>query len=299
MIERFALCVLVACGSPSDAPAPPAPESTAVKSPANNSFGLYVLALSWAPSFCCGHPDKEECANLTTAFAGTHLTLHGLWPNYTDDEARGRKTYPEFCGSRDAPDPSTIPDEMQTLGPGYVGDHDFLADHEWPKHGTCTGLQPREYFQAALDAMKKVPTPDVMQKAIGGDIATADLESAFGVPANSVLLSCDRECRLSQVSFCLAHDAHNVPTTPIACPRNTTTAQYDNGCVTRGCDRIKISEAGRCDGLVKDLPAKKHHGNGLHACNHPGQGPSCSSDSDCTTEGFTRCAKSGCCTNQP
>ena len=46
-----------------------------------------MVALSWAPSFCCTHPDKEECAGLRDAFAGTHLTLHGLWPNYTDVEA--------------------------------------------------------------------------------------------------------------------------------------------------------------------------------------------------------------------
>src|ERR1700759_180184 len=121
---RFLCAALLPAGSTSSSPsAPPELDPHPVKAvePAP-SFGLYVLALSWAPSFCCGHADKEECANLPQAFAGTPLTLHGLWPNYTDDEQRGRTTYPQFCGTYAhcshhdpscAPDPSTIPDEMK------------------------------------------------------------------------------------------------------------------------------------------------------------------------------------------
>ncbi len=226
---------------------------------APSSFGLYVLALSWAPSFCCTHPGKEECADLATSYAGTHLTLHGLWPNFTDAEAHGRITYPQFCGSyghckahHDAscePDPSTLPAEMKDLGPGYIGDHDFLAAHEWPKHGSCTGLAPKAYFSAALGAMKAIAMPP-----LAGDIPLADLQRAFGIPAESVLLSCDSKCRLSQVSFCLAHDAKDLPTTPLACPVNTTNAQYDNGCVTRGCATVTIPAAGSCD-----VATKKNH----------------------------------------
>lgn len=299
-------------------PARRKPDRTApTAAPGTDTFGVYVLALSWAPSFCCGHPDKEECTNLPTAFAGTHLTLHGLWPNYTDAEVRGSTTYPQFCGAfqhckRDndascAPDPSTIPDEMRVLGPGYVGDHDFLAVHEWPKHGSCTGLDPAGFFRAALAAMKALPgegTPDAIGAAVGGDLALTELETAFGVPKESVLLGCDPKCRLSQVSFCLAHDATNHPTTPVACPRNTTLAQYDNGCVTRGCQRVAIPEAGSCD--VSGAKPKAHqkersqNGNGAtRACDHPGQGPACRGNDECVKGGFTRCARSGCCTSQP
>ena len=313
MVRLALACVLAACSSSSSSPPPPSNEPVpAQAAPAAESFGLYVLALSWAPSFCCAHPGKEECAGLASAFAGTHLTLHGLWPNFTDAEAHGRTTYPEFCGSYAhckhhdpscAPDPATIPDEMKTLGPGYVGDHDFLADHEWPKHGSCTGLEPATYFRAALGAMKALPgegTPEPLRAAIGGQVALADLERSFGIPAESVLLSCDAQCRLSQVSFCLAHDAHDRPTTPIACPRNTTSAQYDNGCVTRGCEHVEIPQAGSCTATA---PAEhrrpRDRGDGVHACNHPGQGPSCSSDQACVDAGYLRCARSGCCTSQP
>jgi len=274
-------------------------------------FGLYVLALSWAPTFCCGHPDKEECARLADAYAGTHLTLHGLWPNYRDDEARGRDTYPQFCGDYArcrnhhdrscAPDPATLPEEMRELAPGYVGDHDFLADHEWPKHGSCTGLDAASYFRAALAAMRALPgkgTPEKLSTAIGHDLEVEALAGAFGVPRESVLLGCEADCRLTQVSVCLAHEPTGAGK-PVACPENTTRSTYDNGCITRGCTRVTIPAAGSCSTPDRGHEDDRPHGHQGRACNHPGQGPACSSDADCTTAGFVRCARSGCCTSQP
>ena len=308
---RGLLLVLVACSS-SSTPPPPAAEPTTVQplsgEDAPGAFGLYVLALSWAPSFCCGHPDKQECANLGSAYAGTHLTLHGLWPNFTDAESHGRVTYPQFCGTyghckkqHDAscePDPTTLPAEMKDLGPGYIGDNDFLAAHEWPKHGSCTGLDPKTYFAAALGAMKAIPTPESLRMESGSAVPLAELQHAFGIPIESVLLSCDAKCRLSQVSFCLAHDAKDLPTKPLACPTNTTNAQYDNGCVTRGCANVTILAAGSCERAEK-RPNHDARPRGQRACNHPGQGPSCESNDSCVAAGFNRCARSGCCTSQP
>jgi ribonuclease T2 len=304
----IAIALVVACSTPNEEPKPKtqAPVAPTAAKP-DTSFGLYVLALSWAPSFCCAHPSKEECSDLEGAFAGTHLTLHGLWPNYTDDEAKKHdgETYPQFCGDfarcknkkNDKtcfPDPATLPEEMRMLGPGYVGDHDFLADHEWPKHGSCTNLAAGDYFKDALAAMKALPgegTPDALRSAItDGGVALADLEKSFGVPKESVLLSCDPKCRLQQVSFCLAHDAKNVPTKPIACPVNATKAQYDNGCVTQGCTTVTVPAANSCAPANNPPPVGK--------CSHSGQGPVCTTDTNCTKQGWLRCAKSGCCTNQ-
>ncbi len=303
-MKAIVLVALLACrreAPPQPVPAVAAASDAAAAAPAG--FGLYVLALSWAPSFCCGHPDKEECRGLDGSFAATHLTLHGLWPNYTDDEATANHAaYPEFCGTfrhckehhdrSCEPEVAAIPEDMRTLGPGYVGDHDFLADHEWPKHGSCTGLSPAVYFRAALGAMQAVHD-DALRGSIGSDIALADLQGAFGVPAESVLLSCDAGCRLAQVSICLAHDADNRPTTPIRCPLDTTQARYDNGCVTRHCERVIVPAAGSCEVKREQWPRKQH------ACNHPGQGPACTRDDECVNAGFVRCAHSGCCTSQP
>ena len=245
------VAALAACHGAS----PPAPPPTAP------AFGLYLLALMWEPSFCCDNAGKEQCAGMPGSFGATHVTLHGLWPNYTDDEARAKHAgWPQYCGAfahcdnaadaSCAPPAGAVPADMARVGPGYVSDHDFLAVHEWSKHGSCTGLPAGDYFRAELAAMASIPgegTPALVGAAIGHDVALADLQSGFGVPAASVVLGCDAHCRFTQVGFCLDRDARGNPTAPTACPATTTTSEYDNGCVTRGCERVAIPAAGSCD----------------------------------------------------
>ncbi len=43
---------------------------------------------------------------------------------------------------------------MTKYGPGYLGDGDFLANHEWPKQGSCSGLSAPDYFASAVVALK-------------------------------------------------------------------------------------------------------------------------------------------------
>jgi ribonuclease T2 len=197
---------------------------------------------------------------------------------------------------------------MRELGPGYVsrGERRSLAAHEWAKHGSCTGLAAAAYFEAALSAMKSLPekaTPAKLRAAIGGDLALDELQRAFGVPVESVLLGCDDRCSLEQVGICLGHDAGNRPTTPVACPASTTRARYTNGCVTRGCDRVSIPAAGSCEvrprGKRDDEPRPRNKRDDTRTCDRPGQGPACSDDAACKRQGFDRCARSGCCTSQP
>ncbi len=281
--------------------------------PGPSAFRLYVLALSWAPEFCAGHPDKEECSPVSE-FAATHLTLHGLWPNYDDAEsAKSGCEYPQYCGassrcSRDEKDErsdvcsldrNAMPADMKIYGPGYVGDDDFLAAHEWPKHGSCTGLSERSYFDAALGAMKALGgdhgTPKALAGAIGSTITPAALAASFAHP-ESILLGCDARCELTEVGVCLAHDGSGLPAAPVACPENATTSTYDNGCVTRKCTDVTVRKAGAHD---QPSPRPSRSRTPGAACSHPGQGPSCDSDSVCTGAGFSRCARSGCCTSVP
>lgn len=226
--------------------------------PPRSDFGFYLLAMTWGPSFCCAEPGRGECTNLADSFAGTHLTLHGLWPNYTDEQARGRpRAWPQYCGAYAhceqsdatgcAPD-APVPAELAPLAPAYV--HDALATHEWSKHGSCTSLSAADYFRAELAAIHAIPsnaTPDALRAAIGHDLPREELQRAFGVPPGSVVLGCDAHCRLTQVGFCIAKDAHDAPTTPIACSSNVTTSDYDNGCATHACARVTIPAAGACD----------------------------------------------------
>ena len=103
------------------------------------AFDYYVLALSWSPEFCHGHPSKPECALGRFGFV-----VHGLWPQYADG-------YPENCST--APgleDPSRMADIMPDAG---------LVAHEWSTHGTCSGLDADAYFKLLRQAFESVKVP--------------------------------------------------------------------------------------------------------------------------------------------
>jgi ribonuclease T2 len=248
--------VLAAC-QPRTA-TPPIP-SAPPASPGSD-FGFYLLSMTWEPNRCCSERDQPSCAQLAGSFAATHLTLHGLWPNFTDEQSRGKpRAWPQYCGTyqrcEQTEDPScapgaAVPDELARLAPGYIAGTGAFATHEWSKHGSCTRLSAADYFRAELAAIRAIPgdaTPGALHAAVGADLARDDLQRAFGVPPDSVLLGCDAHCRLARVGFCLAKDAADHPTAPIACTRNVATSDYDNGCATRGCQRVAVQAAGACD----------------------------------------------------
>jgi len=213
-------------------------------SPPANDFGFYLLAMTWMPNLCC----TQACARVDAA-----LTLHGLWPNYTDEQSRGRpRAWPQYCGAyahcEKAEDascapPAPVPPDLAPLAPAYVSG--TLATHEWSKHGSCTSLAAGDYFAAELAAIRMIPHRDAL--TAGRDMPRSELAHAFGIPAEAVVLGCDDHCRLTQVGFCMAKDAHDRPTGPRACSDNVTTSDYDNGCVTRHCDRVAIQAPASCD----------------------------------------------------
>jgi len=238
--------------SPAPAPAPPPPPPS--------EFGFYLLSMTWEPNRCCTESDHGQCDQLAGSFAATHLTLHGLWPNFADEQSRGKpRAWPQYCGAyqhcEKAEDASCapgarVPDELARLAPGYVAGTGAFAAHEWSKHGGCTQLSAAEYFRAELAAIRAIPgeaTPDALRAAVGADLARDELQRAFGVPPETVMLGCDARCRLTRVGFCLAKDAGDHPTSPIACTANVATSDYDNGCVTHGCQRVAIQAASVCD----------------------------------------------------
>src|SRR3569623_527067 len=111
---RVALCLLVLAAC----------HSTTTPAPPSSNFGFYLLAMTWTPSFCCSAPQKRQCAH-----AAPELTLHGLWPNYTDEQSQGRpRAWPQFCGAyahcEQAEDASCapgvpVPADLAARAPGY------------------------------------------------------------------------------------------------------------------------------------------------------------------------------------
>jgi ribonuclease T2 len=109
---------------------------------APGAFDYYVLALSWEPGFCAttsGH--TAECR------APKGFVLHGLWPQLEGG------SYPSNCQG-----PPLSADQERQWGPLYADPS--LIEHEWPKHGTCSGLAPQAYFQLSARDVAAVTIPE-------------------------------------------------------------------------------------------------------------------------------------------
>jgi ribonuclease T2 len=141
-------------------------------------FDYYILSLSWSPAYCSGRGgdeggdrgqyddryggggyggrrgygggDSDEQCSGARPYA---FVLHGLWPQY---ERRG---WPEFCQSDHRP---WVPEEtigqMMDIMPSRR-----LVIQEYKKHGMCSGLEPRQYFDTARKAYRSVRVPDEFQ----------------------------------------------------------------------------------------------------------------------------------------
>lgn len=179
------------------------------EAPAVNQAGVfdyYVLSLSWSPTFCLTHTDNTQCSK------GYGFVLHGLWPQY----ARGG--FPQYCDTRDRLTPEAVR-LGRTIFPA-----ENLIDHEWPKHGTCSGLNALAYFQAADRARTQIKVPPQLESPTSAHAETAvALVQSFvasnpGMPATSVTLVCSGP-ELSEVRICV-----NKALTPVACGKGVTTA---------------------------------------------------------------------------
>lgn len=152
------------------------------------TFDYYVLSLSWAPGFCAGHWDPQECGH------GVGFALHGLWPQFENQD------YPTDCSQVELP-----PAAQQKYASIYASP--ALIVHEWPKHGTCSGLSPDAYFQLSAADVKKVVIPVTYQtpKPINAKAAKA-APAAFvaanpGLPKEGVVVGTGKG-GLSEVRIC-------------------------------------------------------------------------------------------------
>jgi ribonuclease T2 len=185
-------------------------------------FDYYVLSLSWSPSFCeeaeergrSGRGQQAQCGGRPFSFV-----VHGLWPQYEHG-------FPEYCQRPSPRLDRNIMTSMLDLMPAPG-----LIYNEWDKHGTCSGLGERAYFETIRKARAaiKIP-PDFLQLTEPRTIAPADVEDAFikanpGLPGNAIAVTCNRT-RLSEVRICLSKDLQFRGCDEIdrrACRRDTVT----------------------------------------------------------------------------
>jgi ribonuclease T2 len=152
-------------------------------------FDFYVLSLSWSPTYCTtgDRPDPAQC-NTPRDFV-----VHGLWPQYENG-------YPSDCPSNMPRRVSqSIVDGLADIMPGAG-----LVNHEWRKHGLCSGLNQANYFATLRQASEAVAVP---KSLAGRHLAPREIERSF-IAANprmvetGIAVACIRGL-LQEVRICL------------------------------------------------------------------------------------------------
>jgi ribonuclease T2 len=159
--------------------------------PVPGKFDYYVFSLSWQPAFCESHQGKKECNTWKDGdFDTKNLVLHGLWPSQNGDK---KHTYGYCNVSADIkkldnasnwcamPFPSLSSSTIDTLNVVMPGYQSCLENHEWYKHGVCSGMDADSYFATASRFVEGIATTKlgaVVTAHVGGEVALNDLTAA-------------------------------------------------------------------------------------------------------------------------
>jgi ribonuclease T2 len=168
---------------------------------APGEFDFYVLSLSWSPSFCEAASERGNEGRAQAQCGGRPFSfvVHGLWPQYEHG-------FPDYCQRPSPRLDRNIMSSMLDLMPAPG-----LIFNEWDKHGTCSGLGARAYFETIRKARSAVKIPDeYLQLSAPKTVAPAEIEDAFikvnpGLSPAAIAVTCDKR-RLSEVRICMSKD---------------------------------------------------------------------------------------------
>lgn len=174
------------------------------------AFEYYVLALSWSPTYCASRDDGDplQCSSGHRY----DFIVHGLWPQFYNG-------WPQYCGAGQTELPESLVESMLDIMPSRN-----LVRHQWNKHGTCTGLAPRDYFaltRRLYDAIRiparyVEPTRSIevsVRQLVADFVAT---NRALTRPMISVDCGNRRDvARLAELRICFSRDG-----VPVACGDN-------------------------------------------------------------------------------
>jgi ribonuclease T2 len=168
-------------------------------SAAPGGFDFLVFVLSWSPSYCEAADEgaaPEQCGFFARPFG---FVVHGLWPQY-------ERGWPEYCLN---PPPRLDPGlvaSMLDLMPSRR-----LVEHEWKRHGTCSGLDADGYFELVRQVAALVRIPiDLQQLYTPSTVTPAVIERMFrennpSLAADEISIACRRR-RLTEVRICFDRD---------------------------------------------------------------------------------------------
>lgn len=182
-------------------------ETSAQRGAEPGHFDYYVLVLGWTPSYCATEGKRRRDRQCETERPHA-FTLHGLWPQNVEG-------WPEECRMRKRPwVPQSVIDDMRDIMPSKN-----LVIHEYRAHGTCSGLEPVQYFGLARDLYERVSIPprfsgaDRTLRLTESDIEAEFLKSNAWLKPNMIVVSC-RGQNLLDVRICFGRDLFPKPCGP-------------------------------------------------------------------------------------
>lgn len=166
-------------------------------------FDYYVLALSWSPNWCAREGDARASPQCHPR-EDFGWVLHGLWPQY-------HQGWPAFCPTTAAQPTRAMTDAMTDIM-GTSG----LAWYQWKKHGVCSGLSARDYFDLSRAAYATLRIPQAFRKLEKPVTLPASLiEDAFlaanpGLTRDMLTVTC-ADGYIQEVRVCLSKTLSPVP----------------------------------------------------------------------------------------
>jgi ribonuclease T2 len=194
-----------------------APAASAQQRGRAGDFDLYVLSLSWSPTYCMLKARGDggmQCRDANHAFV-----VHGLWPQY-------ERGYPQDCGREFDRLPARLVNSMLDLMPAPG-----LIQHQWRKHGTCSGLSPQAYFDIVRRVATSIKMPEGLARTRQDQELSADeVMKAFssanpGLTRDMMSVTCTQG-HLEEVRICMSRTLQ-----PRRCPQ-TGNASCRSGPVT-------------------------------------------------------------------
>ncbi|KAL6657015.1 hypothetical protein ACP70R_004795 [Stipagrostis hirtigluma subsp. patula] len=230
---------------------------------AKTKFDFFYHVQQWPGSYC----DTKHCCFPHGKKPAADFGIHGMWPNYAKCPHAG-KCWPEFCDCNDQLDETLIEDLKDKLRRNwgtlscrkhklkrkhhkcdneqqYTDGGMAFWGHEWLRHGTCSNMSQRQYFQAALDFKARFNLTAILRDAgiVPSETTTYNVSSirdavrdATGSTPKVQCNSHANEPQLYQVYQCVGRDGR----TPVACPK---TAHEDDGGCTHGVVKFPVFES--------------------------------------------------------
>lgn len=161
-------------------------------------FDYYALSLSWSPQYCAQSGSATRDDSQCSPGRRYGFVVHGLWPQY-------ERGWPQFCSTGNRL-PNSLIHKLLAIMP-----NEKLIQHEWEKHGTCSGLAPAEYFQAVEDAFRRLQIPVEYKTPIKeirvqpDDLKRRFAEANPGLKEESLAIFCSGRF-LSEVRVCMTRD---------------------------------------------------------------------------------------------